>query len=831
MAHARRPLLLLSLLFSGLCTQFGAAPSVCWALNGLALLAAAWVFASGTRIGRLLPLATMLAVLLEIAQSQTESTVVLALSPLVLAAMRALVLGGWLGLLWRERQSPGYPHQRVRRILFPFLALLGLSFGVPILVWPLVNLPLRFWMKREKVQWRLFLQSQLLLWLLVLTVLPLPSPLALPEGSLPNVQDQLAWWVLPAFLQSVLVYTGRFIINARIRSKLLATFALSSLVPICVLGILVTTSGFVLMGGYRANLVKVQLHERARVASMVTRWLMESFADLQQGSLGEFESKMRSIAEDEDMSKVFFGLYLLESRSDSSSSWRPLQASWRMPSTLFTRPVDLPDSLGNAVEGCYLGVDGRLYAVSMVRSNQVMILGYLPVDQELLQEVGQMLGVEILIRQLRREDLLGYSASHINLISQPVPQQEITRTPEYIDSNGLALARLFALGMARLEPGALVLGDPQDVFVIHVETTPGKILSSVFSGQGQDNLIYIALLAIQLLVLMPLFLLASWVAFLTGRRITRSVDELREGTLRLGAGEFGVPIPVDTGDELGDLAGSFNRMSERIQDSIASLAEKERMDQELAIARNIQRGLLPEVAPEWGEMEFAAENVPALEVGGDYYDWRVTSTGNLAFVLGDVSGKGVSAALLMANVQAAWNVLVGEGLPPERLARRLNRHLCRVSGDDMFVTLFHAELVKEPGQQGVLLRWCNCGHNPPLLVRRGELIELSQGGMLLGMFPEVDFDTGQIQLEAGDLLLMYTDGLTETQNSAEEEFGEFRLHKLLEGGLPDRADAVIQLLVNRLKDFNGGESYGDDLTMVVLRCPRKGCEGEPDEAV
>lgn len=824
-------LLLLPLLLAGLCTQFGAAPAVVWGCNWLAVVATAWAVSRSLLPAGLLPLLTLAGAVLELWHTVQPGLPGMALAPVPLAAFRAGVLGGWLGLFWRERRDPAYPRQPVRRVLYPFLALMGLWSGGFLLLWPLLNLPLRTWLKRIDTQWRLFLQSMVLLALMLLWLLPLPRVQELPPGNLPTLAEQIPWWLLPAFLQSVLVYTGRFIHRARIRNKLLATFALSSLVPIFVLGVLVITGTFVLLGGYRANLVKVQLSERARVASMVTRWLLESFAELQQGSLGDFDAKMRSIASDEDMSKVFFGLYLLESRSDSTTVWRPIQSSWRMPEGLFARSVEIPDSVGATSEGGFLEAEGRLFAVSMVRTSQVMVLGYLPVDQELLEDVGRMLSVEILIRQVRREDLVGYSASHINLVSQPAPFQEVSRTPAYDSADGQLLSRLFALGMARLEPGNLPLGDPEDVFIIHVETTPGQIVTSVFSGQHQDNLIYLAMLVLQLLVLMPLFMLASWVAFLTGRRITRSVDELREGTLRLGAGEFDVPIPVGTSDELGELADSFNRMSTRIRDSIASLAEKERLDQELAIARKIQRVLLPAESPDWDRLDIAAENVPAREVGGDYYDWRITAGGSLAFVLGDVSGKGVSAALLMANVQAAWSVLVGEGLAPERVARRLNRHLCRVSGDDMFVTLFHGELAREPGMRGIRIRWCNCGHNPPLLLRRGELIELADGGLLLGMFPDAPYETCELMLEPGDRLLLYTDGLTETQDASGEEFGEHRLRKLLEGGLPAGSRAVIDLLVRRLQDFNGGQGYGDDLTLMVIGCPDTASEPEPGESV
>ncbi len=813
------PLLLAPLLFAGLCCQFSASVVLCGIAGAFAALGVLVHFYRDPESGRSLYSWAALAVLLEILALGQFHAALDQVLPLVLGILRPLLLGGMLGLLLREIVHAENP-RHLRRVFFALLALAGFWGGLHLLVWPLLLAPLRSWTRREKRQWLLFLQQAPLL---LLTFSPILASLflegALPEqdtSGLPLVLEQARYWAVPALFQTILVFTGRFILDARIRWKLLSTFGLSSLVPILILSILSMTWGVVLMGGYRASLVKIQLQERGTVALMVTRWLMESLAELRQGSLGDFDSRVRSITSEESLSKVFFGLYLFEGQEDSLGVWRPLQSSWRMPGGMFTEKLRLPLDLSQEVPGGFVLAGGRLYSVSMVRRGSILGLGYLPVDQEMLESVGGMLGVEILVRHLRRDDLLSYSAAHIRLLDTMVPYSTLTYTPAW-ETAGSLVDRFFGMGMARLEQGELSLGDDQDVFVIHIRTSPMRILASVFSGQGEENLIYLLLLALQFLLLLPFFLLASWVAFMTGRRITRSVDELHAGTERLSEGDFRTQIPAQTGDELGDLARSFNLMSRRIQESIIHLAEKSRLEKELAIARRIQRDLLPGDPASLEGLQIEASNISHREVGGDYYDWRPHPAGGWSFTLGDVSGKGVSAAMVMADIQAAWSVLVDTKIKAAELAERLNRHLCEDTGDDIFVTHFHATISPADMQGRHFMCYCNCGHNPPLVLRKGELLELRTGGMILGMFPEAPYERGEFVLEPGDLLLLYTDGLTETLNGEEEEFGEERLAHVLQGGLPDSAGEVIDLLKRRVQDFAGRDGFGDDLTILVIR--------------
>ncbi len=245
------------------------------------------------------------------------------------------------------------------------------------------------------------------------------------------------------------------------------------------------------------------------------------------------------------------------------------------------------------------------------------------------------------------------------------------------------------------------------------------------------------------------------------------------------------------------------------------LSELERKKAELRIAHDIQMSFLPERLPEVAGLELAALSLPAKEVGGDFYDAIPLPGNRTAFVIADVAGKGVPAALFMA---LSRTVLRANALVP-RSAREAVREANMLIAEDaksgMFVTLFYA--VVDPATK--MLTYVNAGHNPPLLFRSGSgrPLELKGTGIILGVMPEADYGEETISLESGDLVLLYTDGVTEAINPGEEQFGEKRLietvmgcHDLPPGAIVDRVrDAVVR--------FSGDEPQFDDLTLMVLR--------------
>lgn len=235
---------------------------------------------------------------------------------------------------------------------------------------------------------------------------------------------------------------------------------------------------------------------------------------------------------------------------------------------------------------------------------------------------------------------------------------------------------------------------------------------------------------------------------------------------------------------------------------------------EIAIAREVQRALLPSTAPPLDGWSIWLSSRPANDVGGDLVDALPLAGGRLGLALGDVSGKGMGAALLMAKLQATLRAVATGGDDLGLLGSRLNGILHRDGIDNRFATLFYAELRPAAGE----VRWLNAGHNPPLVVRDGRgPAELGASAPPLGMLPGTSYSGDTIFLDPGDMLIVYSDGLTEATNPREEEFGLERLRQLaprLRGMIPETAGSVI---LAEADAFLAGERAHDDLSLIIVR--------------
>jgi sigma-B regulation protein RsbU (phosphoserine phosphatase) len=365
-------------------------------------------------------------------------------------------------------------------------------------------------------------------------------------------------------------------------------------------------------------------------------------------------------------------------------------------------------------------------------------------------------------------------------------------------------------------------------------------------GQTLWQILYVIAVIFLVFEVLALFS-AAWMT----RAVTGTVHKLYRATESVKRGDFSHRIRTRSRDQLGELALAFNDMSANIETLLAERVGHERLKREVEIAHEVQAQLFPRSTPALRSATIAGECRAALGVAGDYYDFVEVAPGLVALALGDVSGKGLSASLVMSNLQATLRAQVSiiaerlrvaeevgvsassaagdgaqsfempcgvtgadEGCLVSRMAERINEQLCRSTDADRFATLFLA-LYDDAART---LRYTNAGHNAPLLVRAGGTVErLWTGGTVLGAFDGVPFEEGQAALGEGDLLIVYSDGLTEAQNATGEEFGERRLADFAAARRAETVENIRQDIFNEIDRWTAQAERGDDQTLVILK--------------
>lgn len=252
----------------------------------------------------------------------------------------------------------------------------------------------------------------------------------------------------------------------------------------------------------------------------------------------------------------------------------------------------------------------------------------------------------------------------------------------------------------------------------------------------------------------------------------------------------------------------------KLEDAYGKLEEtttvKERIESELRIARDIQMSMIPQTFPERSDLDLYGLMSPAKEVGGDLYDFEIIDN-QLYFCLGDVSGKGVPASLFMTQAIRLFRAMAKERRKPNDIANRMNNELSENNDNGMFVTMFIGEADLTTGH----LYYCNAGHNPPLL--DGELINVESNAPI-GLWPEIDFEGEELDCITGKLLFIYTDGLNEAENLAQEQYGDDRLQQKLQQMKSDTAKQVVDAFSQSVESHRNGAAPNDDLTMLAIRC-------------
>jgi serine phosphatase RsbU (regulator of sigma subunit) len=357
------------------------------------------------------------------------------------------------------------------------------------------------------------------------------------------------------------------------------------------------------------------------------------------------------------------------------------------------------------------------------------------------------------------------------------------------------------------------------VHLVPLRLRPRDLLANLLPSRRAAPEMLMTMLAALGVTFLVLYGGAFVVGLLLARSITRSVHALSRGTDRLRRGDFSQPIPVQSHDQLGELADSFNVMAADIQQLLRDAAERQRLEEELRIARQIQMSLLPRDTVSVPGLRIAALCLPAAEVGGDYYDLLPLSDTRLGVLVADVSGKGTSAALYMAELKGLVLSLSRIYESPARLLGEANRILSANMDSRSFITMTYA--VVDVGARTI--RFARAGHNPiiHLDTRTGRTRVLAPPGMGLGLDAGGRFESvleeAESPLASGDVFVFFTDGLSEAMNERAELFGERRLRDLIERSDGLGSEQMKEAILGEVRAFVGGAAPHDDMTLVVLK--------------
>jgi sigma-B regulation protein RsbU (phosphoserine phosphatase) len=590
----------------------------------------------------------------------------------------------------------------------------------------------------------------------------------------------------------------------RLRNRLVLCYMLIGVVPV-VLVVILAGIGIWLMAGQTAvYLVTSELNHRVKAMDAPAAGLLALPPD-------EREARLRWMA------PYLQGLF------PNVEFYLGGERKFRYPAESTIEPP--PEGWGN-IRGLVLK-QGRIYAWTHARrGNSEAVLAAL-LNRENLDNLVPDLGrVTLLIPRALGNAENGTRqngaprSTHIPVTSSSREEGDLARQeklPPPVNQLDIAVSWLTDIPIANWEkPGQTATG------ILKVSTRPSAVLRTVLIQKAQlSGVAQLAFLSVAVA-----FLIVELISLIIGASLTRSitgaVHSLYVGTARVRRGDFAHRIEVRGEDQLAELSRSFNLMTGDLERLLAVAKEKERLQAEIEIAREVQNQLFPRSVPEVKTLRLMARCNAARMVSGDYYDYQPLTGTKIALAFGDVAGKGISAALLMATVQSSVRTQIQACLDAvgargdvstSKLVSQLNQHLHVHSAPEKFSTFYLGVYDDETG----VLTYTNAGHLPPILLRGGEASRLEVNGMVVGAFPFAQYGEDRVQLESGDMLVCFTDGVTEPENEYGEMFGEERLVDVLLKNAGRETSEVIDAVIHAVHEWTGSLELQDDMTLLVAR--------------
>jgi sigma-B regulation protein RsbU (phosphoserine phosphatase) len=637
---------------------------------------------------------------------------------------------------------------------------------------------------------------------LVLFILTLTLSYAAPASGV-GLLVTFAVWITGLAVAIRLAKTGIRKAIWRLRNRLIVAYVFIAVVPIALILALVAVSTYEMTGQIALYLVNSELDRR----NNILRGAAAAIAETPQVKRPEM------IARTNDFTRRLFPAteVLLrdgaEYRYPASSDITAPPAGWQDK-----------DASGLVVR------NGKLYSWALARSGGTSVTIIAPVHQDFLSDLVPGLG------DADFRVLSGLNGPLKTGLSAATPGVHAARIPPKhnlldIQVHGAAPVPI----MYWDSPGS------KDKGLLLMRTRISAVLGTVFgSNIFLGDIQYGQVIWVLFLVTVTLFLIVELISLIIGvsisRTITSAVHELYKGTRRVKEGDFSHRIPVRGDDQLAELGASFNTMTENLERLIVVAKEKERLESELEIAREVQSQLFPKDVTGLKTLTLTGVCNPARVVSGDYYDFMCLADACRAFAIGDVAGKGISAALLMAAIQSTMRMQLttdvdgaasecvrgAYSLSTAAMVSRLNKLLYANTSPEKYATFYFAlydDLTRT-------LTYTNAGHLPPILVHNGaaELLEVT--GTVVGAFPYADYEEKKVQIESGDLLVAYTDGIVEPENEYGEMFGEQRLTDLLVKNADRDSPEIIARVMEAVAQWTGATAeLADDMTMLVARRP------------
>jgi phosphoserine phosphatase RsbU/P len=523
----------------------------------------------------------------------------------------------------------------------------------------------------------------------------------------------------------------------------------------------------------------------------------------------------------------------------------------------FSRPVFADGAFREIVRD-----HGNLYlraaTLVPVRAQKLVVISSDPLDKDLVKKIADDLGEITMyasgLNLSRPGDRRDGQAAGASNKAGVVPQQGPESTTAEVYEEALRPTfTVGSLGESRSFDRVITFGTPLSVLdwqtgeprragaLMRVQTRPSILYERLFAALGDFSKGVAYILAAVAIFFGVIELLALLIGTGLTRSITRAVAQLYLATKHINRGDFSHRIPVSSKDQLAELANSFNSMTASIEQLIDEQKEKQRLQNELTIAQEVQAQLFPKEVSQLESLEVHGFCRPARTVSGDYYDFLTVNSDKLLLAVGDISGKGISAALLMATIHSAvraysiestpvlrepvavgavagLQMMTATGLPggevsPAALLSLLNHQLYESTPPEKYATLFLAIYDAQSRQ----LTYSNGGHLPPVIIGdHGSLRRLDCGGMVVGLFDTLSFEEAAVQLQPGEIFIAYSDGVTEPENEY-GEFGEQRLIDLVHENRHLPLVRITEIVTAAVDDWIGPHEQPDDVTLVLAR--------------